>query len=108
VKKILLILASAFAISACSTGTRYYWGDYSDASGQYSIDNDATKYGKALKQIIDDKPRRRIVAPGIYAEYGLLHLRLGMKETARYYFQLEKKFRPEFAQTMDYLIRETY
>jgi len=108
VKFIFLIVTGALAISACSSGKRYYWGDYNKATAQYTIDNDSNKYGKKLKEIIDDKPRRRIIAPGIYAEYGLLHLRMGKKETARYYFQLEKKFRPEFTQAMDNLIRETY
>ena len=95
-------------LGACAKPrTHYYWGNYSEFSKKYYTRYDRDLYIRDLLSIINKRFKRKVIPPGLYAEYGYLLLQSGDITQARVYFNLEKKHWPESTPLMDSLINET-
>lgn len=95
-----LLLGCALALGACSAEKGLYsWADYQNASYQYLRDNDEEasqelirNYEKIIKK---QKGKRKVVPPGVYADYGFVLLQLNRMPEAKVMFQNEMALYPE-------------
>ncbi len=109
--KLGLVLVMAGAFSACSTSTEppvFYWGDYQKVVYQgFTEENDVQEQIDTLSksiQMANNKTWR--VAPGLYAQLGMLQLKAGNRDAALQAFANESTLYPESEQYMNYLIKQ--
>lgn len=108
--KLLMAMCILF-LSACASQTTpplYYWGDYSNnvyqgmqnkMSAQEQID--------AIEQYLEQSRAKNLsVAPGVYAQLGLLYIQTDRLPEAERSFAEEKQRFPESAHFMDFLLRD--
>lgn len=107
-KKILLLpLAAMLAACGTSQQTLYHWEKYPDTvyqgmQGKKSPDQQVAELEKYLEQA---KSKNKAVAPGVYAQLGMLYVEMGRGELAAKAFNEEKVRFPESAQFMDFLLK---
>ena len=99
-KKLILLGAVIGLLSSCSsTKSLYSWYDYEDATYQYNkkrTDELKVKMmDQYLKLIQKQKGSRKVVPPGLYAEYGYALYMGGKKEEGLNYLKQEIKLYPE-------------
>lgn len=101
------LIASAFLFGCASHQTHYAWGQYDDSLYKYYKDPaDADAYMKTLEQVVQASDKaQRLVAPGLYAEYGYMLLQKKRAAEAIVYFDKEKKAWPESTYFMDGMIK---
>ncbi|MEG0253030.1 MAG: DUF4810 domain-containing protein [Muribaculaceae bacterium] len=112
-KKYILVASLIFALSACnstSTTPLYSWNNYENDSYHY-YKNQTPKSVESLMKTYEEMiktPRgsRKVVAPGIYAEYGYLLIQNGKVDEGITMFKNEKHLYPESAAFMDRLINK--
>ncbi|WP_145619936.1 DUF4810 domain-containing protein [Nitrospirillum bahiense] len=100
---ILLLALAGAALSACASGPKYNWGEYSSGLLDYYQDpKTEAAYVKDLDTIITTPdPKGKKVPPGIYAEAGYMAMQKGDTQKAVDLFNREKAAWPESASFMD-------
>jgi hypothetical protein len=96
-------------LTGCATGPqqKYEWGNYEQSMYEY-YKNPADSNELILsieKTIKTAAAENRIVAPGLYAEYGYLLMLQGKQQSAVDNFQKEKQKWPESTILMDRMIK---
>ena len=109
-KLILLGAVIAFLASCGSTKSLYSWYDYEDATYQYNkkrTDELKVKMmDQYLKLIQKQKGMRKVVPPGLYAEYGYALYMSGKKEEGLNYLKQEIKLYPESESYISRIIKQ--
>lgn len=110
-KKIFLFgIVVAFFASCNSTKSLYSWYDYEDATYQYNkkrTDELKTKMlEQYLKLIKKQKGSRKVVPPGLYAEYGYALYMGGKKEEGLDFLKQEIKLYPESETYISRIIKQ--
>ncbi len=99
--KMLLILSMAFLVLlGCQPSSApFYWGDYSSTLYDYKKnpgDTTLTVHKSALLEIMKNAPeKKKLVPPGVYAEYGYILLKEGRESEGMEYLAKEEKAFPE-------------
>jgi hypothetical protein len=95
------IAGCALLLVGCAPTTLYNWGGGSYQNATYSyVKNNTEKDAEALLatyRYMVDHPTgtRKVVPPGIYADYGLLLYKQGKKDEAIRYMKMEIELYPE-------------
>lgn len=109
-KLILLGVVIGFLVSCGSTKSLYSWYDYEDATYQYNKKRtDELKMkmmDQYLKLIQKQKGTRKVVPPGLYAEYGYALYMGGKKEEGLNYLKQEIKLYPESESYISRIIKQ--
>lgn len=109
-KLILLGVVIGFLASCGSTKSLYSWYDYEDATYQYNKKRtDELKMkmmDQYLKLIQKQKGTRKVVPPGLYAEYGYALYMGGKKEEGLNYLKQEIKLYPESESYISRIIKQ--
>lgn len=106
--KAICLVAIALALGGCATKKTglYDWGGYDAAL--YNGYKDPTTAGANLRaletHVLALERTNQKVAPGMYADLGMLELQSGNKEKAQAYFKKERDTWPESAGLMNALI----
>ncbi|ASG21323.1 DUF4810 domain-containing protein [Nitrospirillum viridazoti] len=100
---ILMLVVAGVALSACASGPKYNWGEYSSGLLDYYQDpKTEAAYVKDLDTIIaTPDPKGKKVPPGIYAEAGYMAALKGDTQKAVDLFNREKAAWPESSAFMD-------
>ncbi len=107
------MIAATLWLAACSNTTTapktlFHWGNYQDVV--YDGLEEKTSPDEqlqALQKITQLAPHGSIkVAPGVYAQLGMLYLKTGQRDQGIQALQQEKALYPESAHYMDYLIKQ--
>lgn len=103
----LMVLSAALVLTACAAPSKYNWGNYEGSLYSYYKDTSKTAEHAAELQrtITDSEATGKLVAPGLYAEYGFLMLQEGKSKDAIAQFEKEKAKWPESTYLMDNMIR---
>lgn len=110
-----LILAGAFVALLASCGTSapkalYSWYDYEDATYNYSKkQTDELKLKMTeqyLKLIKNQKGTRKVVPPGLYAEYGYILYMGGKKDEGLSFLKQEIQLYPESETYISRIIKQ--
>lgn len=102
----LALLVFPLLLTACAgPKSLYQWGNYPDTIYSYYDDNgDWSAQEQSLKKIIQaSSARNGKVAPGVYAQLGLVYSRQGRDDEARDAFAREQSLYPESAAFMQRL-----
>ncbi|MDO4231404.1 MAG: DUF4810 domain-containing protein [Lautropia sp.] len=106
VGRMLAPVALSLLLVACG-GPRslYHWGNYPDTIySYYDSEGDWSAQERSLQKIIRAaNARNRKVAPGVYAQLGLVYSRQGRDDEAREAFAQEESLYPESAVFMQRL-----
>ena len=110
-KKLILLGAVIGLLSSCSsTKSLYSWYDYENATYQYNkkrTDELKVKLmDQYLKLIQKQKGSRKVVPPGLYAEYGYALYMGGKKEEGLSYLKQEIKLYPESESYISRIIKQ--
>ena len=110
-KKLILLGAVIGLLSSCrSTKSLYSWYDYENATYQYNkkrTDELKVKMmDQYLKLIQKQKGSRKVVPPGLYAEYGYALYMGGKKEEGLSYLKQEIKLYPESESYISRIIKQ--
>ena len=111
-KKLILLGAVIGLFASCSTSTKalYSWYDYEDATYQYSKKRTDELYVKMmehyLKLIQKQNGTRKVVPPGLYAEYGYALYMGGKKEEGLDFLKQEIKLYPESETYISRIIKQ--
>lgn len=105
-----IVCVSLVLLGGCTTVSEagYYWGNYAQTS--YLIVNEPTDESyrahiEELTRIIDVSKKQGLkVPPGVYAEIGFMHGKLGEEENAKAFFALEVQ---EYPESEAFLVRFT-
>ncbi|MFA9392577.1 MAG: DUF4810 domain-containing protein [Prolixibacteraceae bacterium] len=109
-KKVVLILLSAWLLSSCTTQKPLYsWGKYEIASYNYLKNSDE----KSTQQLIETYQKiiekqtgsRGVVPPGIYADYGFLLLQTNNTEEGKALLLKEVELYPESKIFIDRILK---
>ncbi|WP_198969621.1 DUF4810 domain-containing protein [Xylophilus sp. ASV27] len=94
---------AALLLTGCAAQQKYHWGSYEGAMYSYYKDPaKASEFAASLQQTIAAAEQaKRIVPPGVYAEYGFLLLQQGKSKESMEYFAKEKATWPESTVLMD-------
>lgn len=111
-KKQFLYVACICLLSACAPQQMYYWGDYNKAV--YDHQKEQTESSKRVlmntfEKIISKsskKGTRKMVPPGIYADYGFLLLQDGQLKKGMRMLEKEKDLYPESEKMVNYLMSQ--
>lgn len=100
-RKFLLITTTTLLLASCVAGPKplYNWDRYENVSYSYL----KTKNDKTTKALLEDykkmmaKPNgsRKVVPPGVNADYGFMLIQLGKTEEGRTFLEKEIKLYPE-------------
>lgn len=103
----IMVLSAVLVLSACAAPSKYNWGNYEGSLYSYYKDTSKTAEHAAELQrtITDSEATGKLVAPGLYAEYGFLMLQEGKSKDAIAQFEKEKAKWPESTYLMDNMIR---
>ena len=102
-----MVLSAVLVLTACAAPSKYNWGNYEGSLYSYYKDTSKTAEHAAELQrtITDSEATGKLVAPGLYAEYGFLMLQEGKSKDAIAQFEKEKAKWPESTYLMDNMIR---
>lgn len=91
--KIFTVISAVLLLAACSENTLYSWHDYNDAlykDYKSHTEDTSAKLMKQYKKMCEkQKGTRKVVPPGIYAEYGYMLYKQGNTEEAIQYLEKE-------------------
>ena len=111
-KKYFILGALALLVASCGSSSKslYSWYDYEDATYQYSKkQTDELKVkmmDQYLKLINNQNGTRKVVPPGLYAEYGYALCMSGKKEEGLGYLKKEIKLYPESETYISRIIKQ--
>ncbi|MES2727097.1 MAG: DUF4810 domain-containing protein [Bacteroidota bacterium] len=111
--KILLATIAIIALASCQTANKplYNWSRYESASYSYL----KTKNDKTTKALLEDYKRivtkqtgsRKVVPPGVYADYGFLLIQTGKTTEGRAFLEKEIALYPEAKSFIDRILLMT-
>lgn len=107
-RQLTIVLGISLFLVACQNQSRhndlYYWGDYQDSVYAYFNQEDLVAQEGNLTKIIEKtKELNKPVAPGVYAQLGLVLLKQHKTSEAGHYFNLEQQLYPESAKLIQFL-----
>lgn len=110
-KKLLLMVAVIASLVSCgSPKTLYSWYNYEDATYQYNKRHTDELKVKMMEQYLKmtkkQKGTRRVVPPGLYAEYGYALYMGGKKEEGLDFLKQEIKLYPESETYISRIIKQ--
>ncbi len=110
-KKLILCGAVVSLLASCgTTKSLYSWYDYEDSTYQYSkkrTDELKTKMMTEYLKVIDNQQgTRKVVPPGLYAEYGYALCMEGKKEEGLKYMNKEIELYPESKTYISRIIKQ--
>lgn len=110
-KKLILFGAIIGLFTSCSsTKTLYSWYDYEDATYQYNKKHTDELKVKMMEQYLKlikkQKGTRKVVPPGLYAEYGYALYMGGKKEEGLDFLKQEIKLYPESETYISRIIKQ--
>ena len=99
-KKLLGLFLTILLLTSCTTTTSLYsWGNYVDASYIYYTKQTREAAEALLKRyqniINKQKGSRKVVPPGIYAEYGFMLIQTGKRDEGIINLKKEIELYPE-------------
>lgn len=107
--KTYLLLLAALALSACAgrTPPLYYWNTYPNTvyQGMQQKKSPDEQIGLLERYLEQAKAKNMAVAPGVYAQLGMLYVETGRGDLAQKAFNEEKARFPESANFMDFLLK---
>jgi|SRR5574344_242156 hypothetical protein len=88
-------------LTSCATRTRIYdWEKYNERAEECLANYDEqtainliAEYEKMIKN--QESSERKVVPPGVYADYGYLLIKIGKKQEGKKYLQKEMEIYPE-------------
>ena len=87
-------------LSLCSCSHLYYWGSYESRSyrlaknnSETAIENLMISYNDIIKNFSNGK--RKMIPPGICADYGYFQMKAGNIERGKYWLERERILYPE-------------
>jgi len=109
VKKILILFFMAALISSCSK-SMYSWCDYEKTSYNYykkQTPQATNALIETYRNMIENasKSKRKVVPPGMYAEYGYLLIQNGQKKLGLFELKKEIETYPESATYINRIIK---
>lgn len=109
-KLILFGITIGFFTSCNSTQTLYSWYNYEDATYQYNKNHTDELKAKMMEQYLKliqkQKGSRKVVPPGLYAEYGYALYMGGKKEEGLDFLKQEIKLYPESETYISRIIKQ--
>lgn len=111
-KKLLLAATIVLALTSCGAvqPDLYSWYDSEDATYQYTKRNTEEKLNAAMEQykkvITLQKGARKVVPPGVNAEYGYLLVKAGKKEEGLALLKEEIALYPESEKFISRIIKQ--
>lgn len=111
-KKLILLGAVIGLFASCSTSTKalYSWYNYEDATYQYSKKRTDELKVKMMEQYLKliqkQNGTRKVVPPGLYAEYGYALYMGGKKEEGLDFLKQEIKLYPESETYISRIIKQ--
>ena len=110
-RKIFISIVCVMAMSSCSTQKSLYsWYDSEDASYKYTKRGTEKTLEEAMiqyKKVIEkQKGIRKVVPPGVNAEYGFLLYKAGKKEEGLALLKAEIKAYPESEKFISRIIKQ--
>lgn len=102
-----VFIAASFVLAACSSGQRnlYHWGNGNYANAVYQSiiqESDPQEHIHNLEQLVQSGH----IAPGVYAQLGLLYDQAGNNTKAVEAFQKEAELFPESRSYMQFLLNK--
>lgn len=109
-KKLFILLIPVILLASCtSTKPLYSWSKYDISSYNYLKNNDEKSSQELIKNyeaiIAKQKGSRRVVPPGIYADYGFILLQTGKTEEGNAMLEKEIALYPESKIFIDRIIK---
>lgn len=109
-KKLFILLIPVILLASCtSTKPLYSWSKYDISSYNYLKNNDEKSSQELIKNyeaiIAKQKESRRVVPPGIYADYGFILLQTGKTEEGNAMLEKEIALYPESKIFIDRIIK---
>lgn len=110
-RKLFVLAICSMALASCQTQKSLYsWYDSEDATYEYTKRGTEEKLTKAMAQyekvIAKQKGVRKVVPPGVNAEYGFLLYKAGKKEEGLALLQAEIKAYPESETFISRIIKQ--
>ncbi len=106
----LLLVPVAFASCATSSSSLYSWYNYEKAVYQYvkkgTPETQEKLLGEYKRIIARQQALRRVVPPGMYAEYGFLLCRTGRKADGISFLKEEIRLYPESEKYISRIIKQ--
>lgn len=109
-KKIFFALLVTLALTSCGTTALYNWNKYEDASYLYykqqtpeSTEALLKAYEKMMERPIGS---RKVVPPGVYAEYGYLLVKAGKQSEGLEFLNKEVQTYPEAKVFIERIIKQ--
>ena len=105
------VVLLALMMTGCAPPYMYEWGSYDKwLYENYKNPKDDEELYVDLTALVtayekDEKPTKKPMAPGLYAEYGFLLMRRGENDRAIEYYTKEKTHWPEATVFMDSMFR---
>jgi len=109
-KNYLIILTTTVVLASCSTETQLYnWEKYDQSSYAYLKNKDDKSAEKLLanydKMIKRQNQQRKIVPPGVYADYGFILIERGKASEGKDMLEKEMQLYPESKIFIDRIIK---
>ena len=111
-KKLLIAAVSMLALASCGTiqPNLYSWYDSEDATYQYTKRQTDEKLNAAMEQykkvITTQRGARKVVPPGVNAEYGYLLVKAGQKQEGLTLLKEEIALYPESEKFISRIIKQ--
>ena len=111
-KKLFIAVVSVLALASCGTvqPDLYSWYNSEDATYQYTKRASEEKLAEAMAQykkvITMQKGARKVVPPGVNAEYGYLLVKAGQKEEGMTLLKEEIALYPESEKFISRIIKQ--
>lgn len=109
-KKLLILLIPVILVASCTSHKPLYsWSKYDISSYNYLKNNDEKSTQELIKNyeaiIAKQNGTRKVVPPGIYADYGFILLQLGKNEEGNAMLEKEIELYPESKIFIDRIIK---
>ena len=110
-RKLFIMVVTAALLASCgSTKSLYSWYDSEDASYQYTKKLTEDKLKKAMVQyekvLKNQKGTRKVVPPGVNAEYGYPLFKAGKKEQGISLMKEEMRLYPESEKFISRIVKQ--
>jgi len=106
-----LIISMLILFGSCAPTKMYYWGKYDQASYKHNK-NQSKESQEELFSAFDDiikkknKGTRKVVPPGVYADYGFLLIKDGQIQKGKEMLEKELALYPESRKMVDYILNK--
>lgn len=110
-KRIVIIALVCVIAASCSSGPKpmYSWYDYDDDTYAYLKNGDKKALDELIKTyeeiVAEQKGTRKMVPPGIYADYGFILIQAKKTEEGKKMLMMESELYPESSVFVNSVIR---